>query len=234
MLNEAVTEALLVKVNVQGPVPVQAPDHPEKVDPAFGVAVRVTEVPLVNNALHTEPQLMPEGLLVTTPLPLPESATVSAGDGEITTKDAVTEALAVKFTLQVAAPLQAPLQPVKVELAAGVAVRVIEVPGLNAAWQVVPQLMPAGSLVTVPLPVPERLRASTGDVAKVADTVIFDLTVTVHVLEPLQAPPQLTNVDPALGVAVNVTAVPPGKLLLQVLPQLMPLGLLTTAPLPVG
>jgi hypothetical protein len=56
-------------------------------------------------------------------------------------------------TVQVAVPEQPPpLQPVKVEPAAAEAVRVTEV--LKLARQVEGQLMPAGALVTVPLPVP--------------------------------------------------------------------------------
>jgi hypothetical protein len=47
-----------------------------------------------------------------------------------------------------------PLQPAKVEPEAGVAVSVTVVPLLNAAEQVLPQLIPAGLLVTVPFPVP--------------------------------------------------------------------------------
>ena len=47
-----------------------------------------------------------------------------------------------------------PLQPAKVEPDAGVAVRVTTVPLLKLAEQALPQLMPAGELVTVPLPVP--------------------------------------------------------------------------------
>ena len=50
--------------------------------------------------------------------------------------------------------MQAPDQPEKVELASGVAVKVTEVPWLNDAEQAVPQLIPAGLLVTVPAPVP--------------------------------------------------------------------------------
>ena len=131
-------------------------------------------------------------------------------------------------------PLQAPLQPAKVELAEGVAVNVMEVPMLNGALQAVPQLMPAGLLVTVPLPVPESDKANTGEAENVAETVVFELRVTVQVLDPLHAPPQFTKLDPALAVAVSVTAVPAGKLMLHVLPQLMPLGLLTTAPAPLA
>ena len=47
-----------------------------------------------------------------------------------------------------------PLQPLKVELAAGAAVSVTAVPFVKLAAQVAPQSMPAGELVTVPLPVP--------------------------------------------------------------------------------
>ncbi len=48
-----------------------------------------------------------------------------------------------------------PLQPAKVEPEAAVAVRVTAVPLLKLTEQVLPQLMPAGELVTVPLPVPD-------------------------------------------------------------------------------
>ena len=43
----AVTDVAAVRVTVQGPVPVQAPLQPVKTDPADGVAVSVTTVPLV-------------------------------------------------------------------------------------------------------------------------------------------------------------------------------------------
>jgi hypothetical protein len=42
----AVTDLAESMVTIQLPIPVQAPLHPEKVDPASGVAVRVTVVPL--------------------------------------------------------------------------------------------------------------------------------------------------------------------------------------------
>lgn len=50
------------------------------------------------------------------------------------------------------APLQAPLKPEKVNPAAGVALRLTVVPGVKLAAQFVGQLIPAGALVTVPLP----------------------------------------------------------------------------------
>src|SRR5262245_6230958 len=54
----------------------------------------------------------------------------------------------------VVVPVQAPLQPVNVEQAAAAAVSVTDVPVVYEAEQVVPQLMPAGMLVTVPAPAP--------------------------------------------------------------------------------
>jgi hypothetical protein len=66
-------------------------------------------------------------------------------------------------TAQVAAaPVQAPLQPVKVESASAVAVRVTAVPTGKAAKQVSPQRMPAGLLVTVPVPAPVRVTVRAG------------------------------------------------------------------------
>ncbi|HSB78889.1 MAG TPA: hypothetical protein VLM91_08885 [Candidatus Methylomirabilis sp.] len=57
-------------------------------------------------------------------------------------------------TEHVPVPVHAPLQPVKVEVLAGVAVRVTLVPEVKLALQVLPQLIPAGLLVSVPVPVP--------------------------------------------------------------------------------
>jgi hypothetical protein len=76
-VNVAVAEAAAVGVKLQVPVPVQAPDQLANVDPVLGVAVSVTGVPLVKLALHVVPQLMPEGLLVTVPVPVPALCTVS-------------------------------------------------------------------------------------------------------------------------------------------------------------
>ena len=68
-------------------------------------------------------------VLLTAPLPLPAVATVRVKVGGAEAKVAVTEVLAVRVTVQGPVPLQPPpLQPVKVEPAAGVAVRVTMVP----------------------------------------------------------------------------------------------------------
>ncbi len=69
-------------------------------------------------------------------------------------KVAVTARAAVMARLQVPVPVQAPLQPPKVEPLAAAAVRVTVVPLSKLALQVEPQLTPVGEEVTVPLPVP--------------------------------------------------------------------------------
>ena len=58
-------------------MPEQAPLHPEKTEPARGDAVKVTVVPLGKEALQVVPQLIPAGVLVTVPLPVPALDTVS-------------------------------------------------------------------------------------------------------------------------------------------------------------
>lgn len=76
-MNVAVTEALAVNVKLHVPAPLQAPDHPANVELELGAAVSVTSVPLAKLALHVDPQLMPEGLLLTVPVPVPALCTVS-------------------------------------------------------------------------------------------------------------------------------------------------------------
>jgi hypothetical protein len=71
---------------------------------------------------------------------------------------AVTERAWVIVTVQVPVPVQAPLQPVKVEPVDAVAVRVTLVPLVKVALQVAPQLTPVGLELTVPDPVPLFVR----------------------------------------------------------------------------
>ena len=68
----AVTVALLSRVTLHGPDPVQAPDQPVNVDPEAGVAEREIAVPEENIPEQVGPQSIPAGLLETVPLPLPE------------------------------------------------------------------------------------------------------------------------------------------------------------------
>jgi len=70
---------LRVNVTVHEAVPLQVSDQPTNVDPAAGVAVKVTLEPLLKLALHLVPQLIPAGLLVTIPLPVPARVTLKTG-----------------------------------------------------------------------------------------------------------------------------------------------------------
>src|SRR5436309_2706383 len=220
---------------MQGPVPEQPlPVQPPKVEPAAGVAVSVTAVPLVKLAEQVAPQVIPAGELVTVPLPVPTLLTVSAKLGRL--KVAVTVVAVETVTTQVPVPEHPPpLQPLKVEPMAGMAVSITTVPLAKLAEQVAPQVMPAGELVTVPLPVPALLTVSAKvGRLKVAVTVVAAETVITHDPVPVHPPPlQPLKVEPAAGVAVTVTAVPLGKLAEHVAPQVIPAGELVTVPLPV-
>src|SRR5215472_19277686 len=70
---------------------------------------------------------------------------------------AVTAVFAFASTVQVPMPAQAHVHPAKAEPLPGTAVSVTAAPLVNEAEQVAPQLMPAGALVRVPLPVPVLL-----------------------------------------------------------------------------
>src|SRR2546430_17702704 len=78
----AVTVVAADIVTVQGPVPVQPPPlQPRKTEPALGVAVSTTTVPLAKLAVQVAPQLLSPGLLVTVPAPAPLRLTVSVKIG---------------------------------------------------------------------------------------------------------------------------------------------------------
>ncbi len=71
-------------------VPEQLPPHPAKVEPALAVAVRVTVVPEAKLALQAVPQLMPVGLEITVPVPVPPMVTLRTLVLGIATNVAVT------------------------------------------------------------------------------------------------------------------------------------------------
>jgi len=133
---------------------VHRPDHPAKVVPVAGAAVNTTFDALVKLAAHVPGQLIPAGLLVTVPVPVPASCTVMRTPDEVKLNVAVTEAAAVSVKVHVPVPLHAPDQPANVEPVPGVAVSVTAVPTAMLPLHVVPQLIPAGLLVTAPAPVP--------------------------------------------------------------------------------
>ena len=146
-VNVADTLFAALMVTTQLPVPLQAPPQPVKFQPLAGASLSVTCAPLAKFALQVEPQLMPDGELVTVPLPVSLTESVNS-----CVNVAVTDSAAFIVTTQLPVPLHAPPQPVKVPPLAGVAVRVTCDPPVKLALQVEPQLIPEGVLATVPLP----------------------------------------------------------------------------------
>src|SRR6266567_7609513 len=133
--------------------------------------------------------MIPAGSLVTVPLPVPPFVTVSAKVG--TSKVAVTAVAPEIVTVQAPAPEQPPpLQPPKIDPESGMAVSVTAVPLVKFVVQFAPHAIPAGVLVTVPLPVPAlvTVRANVGT-SKVAMTVVVAFKVTVQAPVPVQPPP---------------------------------------------
>jgi hypothetical protein len=235
LVNVAVTEVAAVKVTTQVPVPSHGALHPANVDPLAGAAVKVIAVPLAKFAVHVDGHEIPAGALVTVPVPVPASATVSAKFVVLCANVAVTEVAAVSVTTHAPVPSHGADQPVNVEPPAGAAVSVTCVPLANGAAQVAPQLIPAGALVTVPVPVPAfvTVKVKLFVAANVAVTEVAAVTVTTQVPVPEQGAPQPVNVEPVAGVAVSVTCVPLANGAAHVAPQLIPAGALVTVPVPV-
>ena len=179
--------------------------------------------------------MIPAGALVTVPVPEPTSLTLSTKTPGIGANCAVTDFAALIVTAQTPVPVQAPLQPLNSEPLAALAVRVTSAPWSKLAAQVVPQVIPAGELVTVPVPVPlVATESRCCSRAKVAVTSFAALIVTLHSLAPVTSPQpvQTTGLVLAPELAVRVTTVPSAKLASQLLPQLIPAGALVTVPVP--
>src|SRR5215216_8000868 len=146
-------------VTIQDPVPGQlAPFQPVKVEPGSASAVSVTEAPKAKLAEQVLVQpLIPAGVLVTLPAPVPGILTSNFG---LALNIAVTERASLMVTTQVL-PEQAPPQLTKVEPGSASAVSVTEAPKAKLAEQVLVQpLIPAGVLVTLPAPVPALLTSN--------------------------------------------------------------------------
>ena len=134
----------------------------------------------------------------------------TSGSAKVT----VTVLLAVTVTAQVvgeATVLVQPDQPTKTEPVAAAACRVTLVPESKDAEQVVPQVMPAGAEVTVPLP--DVVTVSVGVATKLAVTDLAAAIVTVHVSVTGQAAgepwtDQPWKVELAAAVAVRTMSVP--------------------------
>jgi hypothetical protein len=147
--------AFIVDVQVDA-VPLHPPLQPVNVEPASGVAVSVTVEPATKLARQADPQEMPDGEDVTVPLPVPPLVTDSGHvPAEVVVNVAVTDLAALIVTVQVGAlPLHSPPQPAKVIPLPAAAVKVTLDSAAKLAEQVLPQAIPAGADVTVPVPVP--------------------------------------------------------------------------------
>jgi hypothetical protein len=190
-VNVAVTFAAAFIATTHVPVPVHPPpDHPAKVEFAVGAAVSVTDVPALYGSVQSLPQVIPVGDDVTVPVPVPASATVSVNVCRSKRADAVTAVVPAGMLHVVVVPLHAPDQLTKLDVALGAAVSVIAEPAASVAAQVLPQLMPAGDDVMVPVPVP------------------VDDTVTARVEGPgsVESPPEHAGTRPAATMTVMMFA----------------------------
>lgn len=188
-VNWAVTDLDASIVTVHVPVPLQAPLQPVNVAPVEGIAIRVTFDPLAKLALQVDPQLIPTGALVTVPEPVPDLVTESDWVVLVAwVKVAVTDSAFFMVTMQVfLLPEHAPLQLENVDPPSAVAVRVT-LEFLMKSWaQTLPQLMPAGTLVTVPLPIPALITLRLTPLKVPALVTVMDLVVVIGTLPLLIA-----------------------------------------------
>ena len=197
-----------------GAVPEHAPLQPVKVEPGEGVAVSVTAVPAASAALHAGGQAIAAGELTTVPPPAVPTASANRWDA-VSTKCAVTDLAAFTVSAHVPVPLQPPVQPANDHPVDGAAVRATLVPVGNSREHAAPQSIPAGELVTVPLPVLPT--TSVNDVcvpvrSNTAPTTTESVGSIVQVsCVPEQASVQPLNTEPESGVAVRVIGPPPGS-----------------------
>jgi hypothetical protein len=124
---------------------------------------------------------------------------------------AVTDRAALMVTVHVAPDTEShPLHPLR--NMAGLAVSVTTVSMVYGSEQSVPQLIPCGLELTVPVsrPRPALLTVSTKRFSsKMAVTVLAAFIVTVHVVpETVSHPPQPAKVELLAALAVRVTVVP--------------------------
>ena len=186
-----------------------SPVHPAKVDVASGVAVSVTDVPTEYGSLQSPGHVIPAGLEVTVPDPVPAIVTASVFGGM---RSNVAVQLRAAFIVTLPSVQSAsPLHPANVDPDAGAGMSVTGVPSSYDSVQSLPQLIPAGLVVTVPEPVPVfdtvRVKVSSGFRSNVAVQVRAAFIVTWPSLQSA-SPVHPANIDPALAVGVSVTTVP--------------------------
>lgn len=160
-LKVAVTIVAAFNVTTQVPVPVHPPPlQPANVELVAADSVSVTCVPLAKLAEHVDPQLIPAGLLLTVPEPVPAFVTVRVKPlPELKVAVTVTSAVLIGTThvggfVCGLAGTQFELNPANVDPSAAVAVNMTLLLSGKAARQLDGQVIPLGELVTVPVPVP--------------------------------------------------------------------------------
>jgi hypothetical protein len=92
--------------------------------------------------------------------PLTRGTTQIDAAARLSTNVAVTACAAFIVSVQAAVPEQSPDQPENLEPRPGLALSVTEVPGPNVAEHTVPQSIPAGVDVTLPVPLPAFVTVS--------------------------------------------------------------------------
>jgi hypothetical protein len=198
--------------------------------PGCGSAVSFTTVPAMKLAEQVPGQLIPPGVPIILPLPGgPATNTVNLNTG---LNVAVTDWGPLRSSVHVPVPEQLPpLQPANPNPLAATADRVTLVPLLKLAVHAGGQPIPAGLLLTVPLPATVTVNGKL-TTPNVAVTELLPFIVIAHPPVPVQAPLHPVKLLPVVGVAVSVTMLPPLKLAVQVPGQLIPAGLLVTVPPP--
>jgi hypothetical protein len=206
--------------SVHVPVPEQAPPQPANTEPVEGVAVRATVEPGRKPAtqipvLPGAEQNSPDGDEPTPPTPLPRVERLTSA----VSKSTVTLVVPTEgVTEQVPVPGQVtPLQPLKIVLESGVAVRITVEPGCAIKVHVPPedgprQDRPAEDDVTMPDPAPTNPTV-TRAVSNLAVTVVVP---AAGLNEQVPVPGHDTPVQPVKTefespVAVSVTVLPGTK-----------------------
>jgi hypothetical protein len=206
-VNCALTAVSAASVSEQGAMPEHAPPlQPVNRHPAAAVAVSAMPVPGGNEAEQAVVHVViPAGALVTEPRPwIPTESFRAFANVAV-----VAWSLAMERVQTGAVPAQPPLQPTNSESAAGVAVSVTAAPDGNEAAHVDPQAISPPPLETVPVPSPALLTVSPRTAVNVTPSDAVPTGVVVQVAPwPAQIPLQLANLEPELGVAVSVMAVP--------------------------
>jgi hypothetical protein len=175
-------------------------------------------------AVHVPGQLIPTGLLVTVPVPVPDSSIVTEYVAAAVYVTVTVCAALITVVHGCVVPKQPPPdQPVKVDPAAGAEDKLIMAP-LKKVPEHAPltpaganvQLIPSTGAVTVPLPVIPvagwRLNAYCAvPLLNVAVTVVFAVSVNAHVF-PVEHPPPVhePKTEPLLGVSPSEICVPLG------------------------